>query len=1845
MSLKTQKLVLQPFSTQRNYLHLLNSVRDTPGVYSCAIDSFLELMFYCVFNSIKEFDAVSPTIQRVLFSCQQYEILLRNHIEMPFDVNYELLQFQVRETIWDFLCEKCPSFRPRDCNAVFSDIFREQVFSDLNDLEKLALITTLNFNEVCSICNSTCIGFVNTFVQYVSNTDPNYITDWPDMLFQTNFSIQSVTCNLCGNGVNIGEYFVNPAHILFVEMDESVRESVFIHEIILIRGMKYKLKGVVRNTGAHFSTGVQTEYGWVYLDDLIKNVEFFTSFANLKEIKHGGWFFCCYVKECDLPVPYLNSMEALVDHNYLVKSSSHIMPKHDMDIQEKENSALESNNIHFNIEKSTKTFNFSEPEPNCCNFITKVKFQKQACLKVKQEFEKTDKPSKKRKTNDFFSSENRSLSISFSKESYKLMKKFYDKLKCLKIYQCEICKEAWPQSTAFKICGRCKRDKTLPKKFSIENKMIPSSVPSELSNLSQVEEMLIARALPFMNIYCKPKGGQRGYKGHVITFPTDVQHVANVLPNLLQDLPLVSIGNSEKYKSKEFRVRRSKVLDALKWLVHNNSLYSDIVIDESRVFELPVDDLVDNFVSVEGDLSESEVFEEPNACDIEERSSFILASINKKTQRNLIREHINSSVELDIIGENPINEFRVSHLGALAFPTLFPDGRGDPTDLTTVRDIASSETQSFAMKIAHLLKFSEKIDGDWVYRFASHPRFAYWAYNMLFRRRLLAKGNVYVKQHPEDFDLTIEEFNELLSNPSSPTANNMMSKIFYYTKEIPGTNSYWCKIRQDLKALVKQEGVPTIFFTLSMAENYWPDLLSLFNCSGEDISEVRKKILENPHLVDWYFTTRTEKFVKIWLYEHLRASWHWFRYEYASRGTIHCHGLAKLSDDPDLINLTSVALKGYLSRLFLKNKSEDLSNDAIEQFQKDIEIGEKAESEVCNYIDKLVSALNPCDSETWTKPSKHPCKLSLTDVKDLDADFENLINSTQKHVCSAYCLRDKGKGLECRFNYPFECSSQTRIEFSKINTKDGSIKYRAEIILARNDTRLNRTQRVQLQGWRANCDLSVIIDYHTCLEYLTKYAAKAEKLSSVVSEAFSNISFVQDSEEYDPIKLVKKVMMQTVGFRDMSIQEVCHSILSLKLFSCSFNIITISLNGARQIDNVEGDIVVKPSLIDIYAKRSDYSNDDNVINSNFVSFHSNYFMRGDKISKRNKRVVIRIVPCYPSIPSSEKYGLYCKFSLLKYKVWSSSPNSAWNCLEDTDENYISCWHDFVRSDEGKIIPNYATELENIEASCCYQVEVDSEDECDINVEEREEWMYISDMMRNHDDEPNVPFQNDIEFWREQCSEHDQTSVLEMPTWLNLQKNTFQIETGSISNDDANVKLLNTEQKTAFELVRSHMKNNDQSQLLLLVVGKAGCGKSFLIDRLRHLLGRKCLVSALFGLAAYNVSGKTLHHILKLPIKGKRNSELDGSQLMEMQENLRNIRYLIIDEYSVVSQKDLAWISRRCKQATGINDKVFGGINIILLGDLGQLPPVKGNILFHKNPKDELSAEGLFVYSEFKKVVVLNVNQRVSGLGQTYERFKELLCRIRDGCSTHDDWELLLTRTLARVKDAHYFSDAIKLSFGNKKVAEDNFEALKKLKAPIARIDARHNKKSAARLSADDMGGLQKTLYLALDARVMLLRNIWTEVGLCNGALGTVHQIIYAENQCPPSLPVAILVKFDDSYKGPSYSQKIPNLVPIPPCTSSSESLGKSYERTHFPLKLAWAITIHKSQGLTLEKASIDLGKSERSSGLSYVALSRVRNLDSFVIEPMSFERLSSIGRSTLMDDRKAEEKRLENLTE
>lgn len=255
-----------------------------------------------------------------------------------------------------------------------------------------------------------------------------------------------------------------------------------------------------------------------------------------------------------------------------------------------------------------------------------------------------------------------------------------------------------------------------------------------------------------------------------------------------------------------------------------------------------------------------------------------------------------------------------------------------------------------------------------------------------------------------------------------------------------------------------------------------------------------------------------------------------------------------------------------------------------------------------------------------------------------------------------------------------------------------------------------------------------------------------------------------------------------------------------------------------------------------------------------------------------------------------------------------------------------------------------------------------------------------------------------------------------------------------------------------------------------------------------------------------------------------------------------------------------------------------------------------------------------------------------------------MLRLRIGETTVEDWELLLTQQSTNILNLSEFKDAIRLFYSNEQVANFNHEELTKLQNPFARIDARHSSDVAKKINSDEMSGLQPVIYLSMGAKVMLTMNLWPRAGLCNGATGTVVDFIYKNGHQPPDLPIAVIVQFDD-YRGTSISDTKTSCVPICPITVTSKSLNTFHERQQLPLRLAWALTIHKSQGLTLPKAWIDIGKSERTSGVSYFAISRVKTLSSCVIEPMTFERLTSIKSSANFQYRLAEEQRLDSIAQ
>ena len=321
---------------------------------------------------------------------------------------------------------------------------------------------------------------------------------------------------------------------------------------------------------------------------------------------------------------------------------------------------------------------------------------------------------------------------------------------------------------------------------------------------------------------------------------------------------------------------------------------------------------------------------------------------------------------------------------------------------------------------------------------------------------------------------------------------------------------------------------------------------------------------------------------------------------------------------------------------------------------------------------------------------------------------------------------------------------------------------------------------------------------------------------------------------------------------------------------------------------------------------------------------------------------------------------------------------------------------------------------------------------------------------------------------------------------------------------------------------------------------------------------------------------------------------------------------------MVGRKTLGQVDRRLRQAFPHHaQEVFGGCSCLLVGDFGQLPPVMDLPLYTIDSHSELSNQGREAYQSFHQAIVLDQVMRQTGHDPQQVLFRDILMRLRDAKVSVDDWNCLMTQTPTNLQDITAFSTSLHLIPTVEAVVEYNVAQLHASGQPIATIKAIHTGANAAKAPADEAGGLEPVVCLAMSARVMLISNLWVDVGLVNEAMGTVEAICYRTGG-PPDLPIAVMVHFD-SYSGPTLHD---GTVPITPLCRSWSSSGVQCSHLQLPLKLAWAVTIHKSQGLTLDKVVIDVGKREFSTGLTFVACSRVRRLQDLLFSPpFPFQRL------------------------
>eukprot|EP00752_Nemacystus_decipiens_P005573 g5042.t1 len=458
-------------------------------------------------------------------------------------------------------------------------------------------------------------------------------------------------------------------------------------------------------------------------------------------------------------------------------------------------------------------------------------------------------------------------------------------------------------------------------------------------------------------------------------------------------------------------------------------------------------------------------------------------------------------------------------------------------------------------------------------------------------------------------------------------------------------------------------------------------------------------------------------------------------------------------------------------------------------------------------------------------------------------------------------------------------------------------------------------------------------------------------------------------------------------------------------------------------------------------------------------------------------------------------------------------------------------------------------------------------------------------------------------------------------------------------------------------------------LRLLLTGTAGTGKTVDIRKMVRVVGRERFkVLAPTGNAACAIEGKTIHGGLRIPVQNCHSADpsaMGESALRDLQQRMQGVDFTLVDEFSMVGQDLLGLISARGKQAVeghghdGDDDRhldIYGGLSVILVGDPGQLPPVGAEPMWKASPGTSgLSVQGLQAWMGMNQAVELTQVMRHLGPEQAAFRAALLRCeclRVAEGTQTAEDWELMKTRFTTTVsrQEADTFDSAVLIFPTNELASDWNWRWLQLLNSPVARINAHHSIPGYTAVSSDRFRGLEATIYLAVGARVFVDNNVRVSASLANGAIGEVVHLQWAEDAGPPSLPEVVWVQLEN-YRGPQCLEPplmrpfrdgevdLTNVVPVTPIDVADDTPGSARRagatgttgccvRTQIPITLAFGITIHKSQGNTLLRFFLDIGRSEKGDGQSFTALSRCRSLENMLLEPFSLERFMNIGGGT-----------------
>lgn len=395
--------------------------------------------------------------------------------------------------------------------------------------------------------------------------------------------------------------------------------------------------------------------------------------------------------------------------------------------------------------------------------------------------------------------------------------------------------------------------------------------------------------------------------------------------------------------------------------------------------------------------------------------------------------------------------------------------------------------------------------------------------------------------------------------------------------------------------------------------------------------------------------------------------------------------------------------------------------------------------------------------------------------------------------------------------------------------------------------------------------------------------------------------------------------------------------------------------------------------------------------------------------------------------------------------------------------------------------------------------------------------------------------------------------------------------------------LSDEQQALFEVM-------EQTRQHLFITGRAGAGKSVLLRHFRENTRKRVVIAAPTGIAALNVRGQTIHSLFKLPPQLYRKGSLSPNT--RLYSLLKRIDCLVIDEISMVRADIMDAIDERLREACD-NDAPFGGVQVIMFGDVYQLPPVVEENLA---PYFEAVHGGHFFFNALAwKQAEFKIYELTQVFRQKDPIFKDILNAVRDGTIVDSQ----ISQLNGRYGDAVSIpaEGVITLAPTNSLVTAINQRRLDQLPGK-----ARQYQAIITGEMKRSVFPTEENLQLKEGAQIVLLKND-KDGRWVNGTVGKIEKLF--DDHIDVNIGGLVYTLDKETWEEVVYTYDQDTQKVEAKTTSSF---------TQYPIRLAWALTIHKSQGQTYESVALDLTTATFAAGQMYVALSRCTSMEGLFLK-------------------------------